>query len=253
MQATNHSGRVPAGLVRWSKIAFDLVFPRNCPLCNRTLNEHDEGCICPTCLAAFKRIEPPMCRWCGRPVQGAISDEFVCSQCAGKKLHFDRALSAVLADARMLDVIHRFKYQRELYFGQHMAQLLVECAAKHVDWTRIDGILPVPLHPRKQRHREFNQAHVLTEALGRRFATPAIDGNLRRVVDTPSQTFLGAEERQKNLRDAFRARRPEEFEGKTLVLVDDVYTTGATSNACARELKKAGAVKVLVLTLARAT
>lgn len=252
LQPAENSRRVRDGVTRWWNIGMDLMFPRNCPLCSRTLDERDEGCVCPVCLAAFKRIEPPMCHWCGRPVHGAITDEFVCTQCVGRKLHYDRALSAVLADARMLDVIHRFKYQRELYFGPHMAQLLIECAARHVDWSKVDAIIPVPLHPRKERHREFNQAHVLTQALGAEFGKPVVTGILHRVLDTPSQTFLNAEERQKNLRDAFRATKPDEFSGRTLVLVDDVYTTGSTSNACARELKKAGATSVLVLTLARA-
>jgi ComF family protein len=230
----------------------DLVFPRNCPLCNRTLRTDDPGCVCPACIAAFRRIEPPMCHWCGRPVRGAIRDEFVCSQCLGKRLHYDRAYSACLADTKMLDAIHRFKYQREVYFAPSLAQVLIECAARHVPWTELDAIVPVPLHPRKERQRHFNQARVLADALGTAFGKPLVDHNLRRVLDTPSQTFLDAEERRKNLRDAFRVKRTAEFTAKRIVLLDDVFTTGSTSNACAQELKKAGAVSVFVLTLARA-
>jgi ComF family protein len=185
-------------------------------------------------------------------VRGAISNEFVCSQCLGKRLHYDRAYSACLADTKMLDAIHRFKYQREVYFLPSLAQVLVECAARHVPWTELDAIVPVPLHPRKERHRHFNQARVLADSLSVAFGKPILDRNLRRVADTPSQTFLDAEARRKNLRDAFRVKRPAEFAGKRIVLVDDVFTTGSTSNVCAQELKKAGAVNVFVLTLARA-
>lgn len=231
---------------------MDLVFPRNCPLCNRTLDVDEPGCVCPPCIAAFPRIEPPMCHWCGRPVRGAIQNEFVCSQCLGKRLHYDRAYSACLADAKMLDAIHRFKYQREVYFAPSLAQVLVECAKRHVPWTELDVIVPVPLHPRKQRQRHFNQARMLADALSVAFDKPILDPNLRRVVDTPSQTFLDAEARRKNLREAFRVKRPAEFAGKRIVLVDDVFTTGSTANVCAHELKKAGAVSVFVLTLARA-
>ncbi len=252
LQTAQPAQRLIRGLAHWWSVGVGLVFPRNCPLCHRTLDERDPGCLCPVCLAAFKRIQPPMCHWCGRPVHGAILDEFVCSQCLGKKRHYDRALSAVLADARMLDVIHRYKYRGELVFAPHLADLLAECAARHLDWSTIDGVLPVPLHPRQERAREFNQARLLAESLSERFGKPLLDGNLRRVVDTPSQTFLNAQQRQANLRGAFRVRRPREFRGQRLVLVDDVFTTGSTSNVCARELKKAGAAAVVVLTLARA-
>lgn len=251
LQSTNGEGS-RRGLTRWTGIALDIVFPRNCPLCNRSLREEDEGCICPVCYASFKRIEPPMCHWCGRPVHGEILNEFVCTQCVGRTLLYDRAVSVVMADRLMLDAIHRFKYQREEYFGPQMGTLLCEGAARYVDWSRIDAIVPVPLHPRKERHRMFNQARVLCGSLGQQFDRPIHDRNLRRRIDTPSQTFLNAEERRKNLRDAFAVERPDEFKGKRLVLVDDVYTTGSTTNVCAQELKRAGATHVFVLTLARA-
>ena len=193
-----------------------------------------------------------MCHWCGRPVHGEIQDEFTCTQCQGRQLHYDRAVSACLADAKMLDAIHRFKYQREIYFGPTFGALLVEGATRYVTWSDVDAIVPVPLHPRKERWRQFNQARVLSNALEQAFEKPLIDGNLRRVLDTPSQTFLNADQRRKNLREAFQVCRPGEFEGKRLALVDDVFTTGSTSNVCAHELKKAGARSVLVLTLARA-
>lgn len=252
LQTSPTEKRFLGGLSRWGNRFLDLVFPRNCPLCNRALAEDDPGCICPPCFLAFKRIHPPMCRWCGRPVRGEVLDEFVCSQCRGRKLHYDRAISACMADTKMLDAIHRFKYQREIYFGPQLAQLVIECGRTHVEWTRIDAIVPIPLHPAKERYRQFNQARILAEAVSEEFSVPMVDRNLRRLIDTPSQTFLNAADRQKNLRDAFIVRRPADFEGKWVVLLDDVYTTGSTSNACAKELKKAGAEKVLVLTLARA-
>src|ERR1051325_5191570 len=128
----------------------------------------------------------------------------------------------------------------------------VECARIYVPWGEIEAIVPVPLHPRKERTRQFNQARILSQALAKAFGTSLVDDNLCRVIDTPSQTFLGAEERRKNLRAAFRVRQADDFRGKRLVLVDDVYTTGSTANVCALELRKAGAKQVWVLTLARA-
>jgi ComF family protein len=252
LQKTCDARRRKSILAQWLGHGLGLVFPRNCPLCDRTLEAEDDGCICPACLTDFRRIAPPMCHCCGRPVAGQVVNEFTCSHCTGKRLHYDRAISAALADTRMLDAIHRFKYQGQVFFGPQLGQLLVECARIYVPWGEIEAIVPVPLHPRKERTRQFNQARILSQALAKAFGTSLVDDNLCRVIDTPSQTFLGAEERRKNLRAAFRVRQADDFRGKRLVLVDDVYTTGSTANVCALELRKAGAEQVWVLTLARA-
>jgi ComF family protein len=115
----------------------------------------------------------------------------------------------------------------------------------------VDAIVPVPLHPRKKRHREFNQAEYLADALGREFHRPVRRRNLRRVKDTQTQTALDAEERRANLRDAFALRNAKEIAGKRLALVDDVFTTGATLDSCAKLLRRGGAANVIALAVAR--
>ena len=138
-----------------------------------------------------------------------------------------------------------------MYLGPHLADWLVGAARRWIDWREVDAIVPVPLHPRKQRHREFNQADYLADALGRTFAVASLKGNVRRVKDTFTQTKLDAEARARNLRGAFAVRDPAAFKGKRLVLVDDVFTTGATLNSCAKGLRSAGAKDVIALAVAR--
>jgi len=138
-----------------------------------------------------------------------------------------------------------------MYFGPHLADWLVGAARRWIDWREVDAIVPVPLHPRKQRHREFNQAEYLADALSRVFDVPSVKGAVRRVHDTPTQTKLDAEARARNLRGAFAVRDATVLKGKRLVLLDDVFTTGATLNSCAKVLQLAGAKEVVAVTVAR--
>ena len=138
-----------------------------------------------------------------------------------------------------------------MYFGPHLVTWLVGAAQRWIDWREIDGIVPVPLHPRKQRQREFNQAEYLAAGLTKVVNVPVVKRNLRRVKDTPTQTKLDAEARRMNLRDAFAVRDGTEFKGKRLVVLDDVFTTGATMDSCAKTLRGAGAKDVIALAVAR--
>lgn len=138
-----------------------------------------------------------------------------------------------------------------MYFGFHLVNWLHTAALRWIDWREIDAIVPVPLHPRKLRQREFNQAEYLAAGLSKVVNVPVLKRNLRRVKDTPTQTKLDAEARMKNLRDAFAVRDETAFKGKRLVILDDVFTTGATMDSCARTMKSAGAREVIALAVAR--
>ncbi len=151
----------------------------------------------------------------------------------------------------MRDCILGFKYQREMYFGPHLVDWLQVAARRWIDWQEVDAIVPVPLHPRKQRQREFNQAEYLADALGKALGIPVVKGRLRRVKDTSTQTKLSAEARARNMRGAFAVRDGTAFAGKRLVLLDDVFTTGATLDSCAKALRSAGTREVVALAVAR--
>jgi len=149
------------------------------------------------------------------------------------------------------EIIHRYKYQRALWFEPFLAGLLIQAAAPQLAGQGWNRIIPVPLHPTREREREFNQAERLAARLSAATDIPLLKGLVQRNVPTPTQTKLTREERRANVRRAFSIARKQKLEGERIVLVDDVLTTGATTSACARALRKAGAVEVCVWTVAR--
>ena len=238
-------------MATWTRRAVDLVYPRNCQFCAAPLSEVEPGVICAACLGTVRWIEPPFCQQCASPFSGKVTETFVCGYCQDLRFAFERAVCACRAEGVVRDCIHRFKYNREMYFGRHLADWLLAGARRWIEWREVDAIVPVPLHPRKKREREFNQAEYLTRALSGGVGVPALSEHLRRVKDTVTQTALDAEQRAANLRKAFAVRQAEAFRGKRLVLVDDVFTTGATMDACAKVLRVAGAQGVIALAVAR--
>ena len=232
------------------RATLDLIYPRNCQFCAAPLGEPVPGVICPSCLALAKRIEPPFCQRCSLPFAGQVADQIECGYCHGLPFHFTHAVAACRAEGLVRDCIHRLKYKRELYYVRHLADWLADAGRARVDWPTVDAIVPVPLHPVKQRDREFNQAELLARQLSREFGKPLITHGVRRVKATPTQTRLDAHARRTNLRGAFAAGR-EPVAGLQLVLVDDVFTTGATLDSCASLLVSQGAAAVLALTVAR--
>jgi ComF family protein len=164
---------------------------------------------------------------------------------------FTSARSAVVARGNVREVIHRYKYQRALWFEGFLAELLVRQAVPELRAGKWDLIVPIPLHARKLREREFNQAGRMARRLGAATGLPVHPRLLRRVAPTVTQTRLSRSERLDNVRRAFALRRPVRLTGRRIVLVDDVFTTGATSSACARVLRRAGAADVCVWTIAR--
>ena len=232
------------------RTALDLIYPRNCQFCTVPLLEQERGVICASCLALVKRIEPPFCRRCSLPFAGQLDEQIECGYCKDVKFHFSRAVAACRAEGLVRDCIHRLKYKREMYYLPHLAGWLIEAGQARVNWQEVDAIVPVPLHPVKQREREFNQAELLARQLSRAFDKPVIVNGVRRVKETQTQTKLDAHARRANLRGAFAAGRGR-VTGLRFVLVDDVFTTGATLDSCASLLVSQGAAAVMALTVAR--
>ena len=229
------------------RTALNLIYPRNCQFCETELPEEQRGVVCATCLATAKRIEPPSCRRCSLPFAGKLDEQFDCGYCKDLKFHFSHAIAACRAQGVVRDCIHRLKYKREMYFLQHLVGWLVEAK---VNWAEVDAVVPVPLHPVKLRSREFNQAELLARHLSQVVGKPVITNAVKRVRDTTTQTKLDAQARRENLRGAFAAGRGR-VTGLRLALVDDVFTTGATLDSCAKVLVTQGAADVLALTVAR--
>ena len=236
---------------RWLRPALAFLYPEVCQICHDEQAKPSDGYVGPRCWGQVRFIKPPFCERCGLPFDGDISAPFECSNCRDMELHFCAARAAVTTGGPVLEAIHRYKYQRALWFEPFLADLLVRQAEPELRREKWDWIVPVPLHPTKEREREFNQAARLAGRLGRAMEIPVNARLLKRTVATPTQTQLTRHQRAANVRNAFAAQQGTSLDGRRVVLVDDVLTTGATTNACAKVLRRAGAAEVCVWTVAR--
>lgn len=239
-------------LRQFAQAGLTFLYPDVCQICRAHRATTAEGYVCSDCWRNVRFVVPPMCDRCGLPFEGEISDRFECGNCRELDLSFSTARSAVAAKGMVLDIIHRWKYGRALWFEPFLANLLVREAAPALADGSWHGVVPVPLHPAKQAEREFNQAEHLARHLSVSTRIPLRDGWLRRINPTLTQTRLTREERAKNMAGAFAAAvETAEVRGKRLIVVDDVLTTGATTSACASVLRACGAEEVCVWTVAR--
>jgi len=241
-----------------------LVFAETCALCHADGAGSVVPALCGPCVSSLPRLEEPRCDVCGEWFVGNVTGPFRCSNCADRTFAFEFASAPFRARAAMRDLVHRFKYDRQLWLGESLGRLLAEALDGPQADPRLAGggwvLVPVPLHPRRLREREFNQALELATVAGRLTGLPVADV-LRRVRYTTVQASLSRQDRLENLRCAFRPRRSwpwtrgqpkPALAGGSALLIDDVFTTGATMDACARVLRReTGASRVAALTLAR--
>lgn len=238
-------------MARGLEFVLGYVYPNVCQVCERHHASLPEGYVCALCRAKVRAIIPPLCQRCGLPFDGDLNREFECTNCRELPLHFDSARSAVLAQGLVLEVIHRYKYQQATWFEPFLSNLLVNQAQANLSSDRWDVIVPVPLHRVRERERGFNQATRLARRLGQALSIPVNNNLLLRTRATRSQTLLSRRERLKNMKTAFAINPALSISGQRVVLVDDVFTTGATTSACARVLRARGATAVCVWTVAR--
>ncbi len=214
--------------------------------------------ICEPCIQLIERVPEPMCQVCGIPLQAAdhARSEW-CRACTESPPHFGRARAiaryrpGIGEDGQVVpSIIRRHKYGRD----QSLAHALAQCLGESLplDGDNYDLVIPVPLHHRRLRWRGFNQAAMLGFTVARKIDCMLDVVTLARIRDTPPQTWQDSAQRRQNVRGAFAVTRPDRIANRSLLLVDDVMTTGATLDECARILLAAGARKVDVFTLARA-
>jgi ComF family protein len=240
-----------APIQNWLNVGLGFLYPETCQLCGEQHATAREGFVCRRCWSQIRFIRPPFCERCGLPYPGDLTASFECTNCREMELHFSSARSAVVARGIVREAIHRYKYQRALWFEPFLADLLIREAKPALREQHWDFLVPVPLHSVKHREREFNQAERLARHLSAATKIPMNTGLLRRVSPTMTQTKLTRPQRAENMRGAFAVRAGLRLDGERVVLVDDVFTTGATTSACAKALHQAGAGDVCVWTVAR--
>lgn len=229
-----------------AKSLLDVFFPPVCICCGARISE--AGMLCSECYGRLRFIEAPFCRICGRPLQ-ISDDDAVCTECRAGKKAFETARSAFVYGDIVKDLVLSLKYGDKTDLAFWMARMMVNAGRDILDGA--DMLVCVPLHPLRLLDRKYNQSALLAENISKLSGVPFSPFVLKRVKRTAKQGHFSRNERYSNLTGAFDFFKSAET-ARTYVLIDDVMTSGATAEYCARALKRGGAREVSVLTFARA-
>ena len=242
------------GTSKWFSQLFgvvgDAIYPRICPVCG-ALSDRPDRHLCWNCFSRIDLLKSGLCTLCGNPLTGEPESVFICQSCRQRKPAFDRARSAARFSGVMRDMLHSFKYGNALWLKKDLADIMFGALMAGFEYTLIDVVIPVPLFRTRFRERSYNQALVLASALAALIDRRMDGRSLKRIRGTGTQTKFNSAQRRRNIAGAFKVVRPEWIRGRTVLLVDDVMTTGATLSECSRELKRAGAHQVFAISVAR--
>jgi len=234
---------------RLLKALLDFIYPPRCSVCGAFIWEHRP--ICPKCEAGIGKITHPICVICGLPFFSG--EDHPCGDCSNHPPPFDRARSAAIYAGSLQPAITHFKFGRKTGLAKPLGKLMAESLIGEFEPGEIDCIIPVPLHRKRLRWRGFNQALLLAREISAATGLWVDPLTLKRIRETRPQTRLPFKERGENVRGAFAVVRETFVRDRSILLVDDVFTTGSTIIECSRMLKKAGAARIQALTVARAT
>lgn len=224
---------------------LDFFFPRHCPACDRIVIK-EEGLICKKCRNAFQYVGDTYCMKCGKPVR---EDGIVfCADCR-KHRHFFVQNRACFQYHGMEQSIYRFKYKGRQEYGDYYGQEIAERLREYIEEINPDAIIPVPLHRSKFQHRGFNQAQRIADVIGDQFDVPVLPNFVIRSKKTQPQKDLSRSERQNNLKKAFKIAQ-NDVKLNTIIVVDDIYTTGSTIDMVSQVCLDAGIKKVYGICLA---
>jgi competence protein ComFC len=229
--------------------ALDVVFPRECVHCGGLVEDGWLRHLCGGCAKLLRPVAEPHCTTCGHPFYGEMADNRMCPHCDALEPVFGQGKTAILLKGPGRSLVHALKYHQGLHVLEDITTVM-QAAPGYADWLRGAVLVPVPLHPRKVRERGYNQSRLLAEcAVAACGGTARISELLRRTVDTVSQTRFDRAARQANLKNAFALAKGATINpAQRHVLLDDVFTTGSTLNACAAVLRRAGVLSLDVVT-----
>ncbi|HIV92721.1 MAG TPA: ComF family protein [Candidatus Eisenbergiella stercoravium] len=227
------------------RILTDLLFPRRCPVCDRPVKPFGRD-ICDGCREALVLVREPRCLKCGKQLQDPGAE--YCYDCGRRRHLFDRG-AALYSYPCIRQTIYRFKYAGRREYAEFLGRALAENLGAMILSWHPDALVPVPLHPDREWKRGYNQAALLAQELGKRLDIPVLSGWLVRVKNTSPQKELQGAARQNNLKKAFKIVQ-DDVKLNTIVIIDDIYTTGSTIDAAALECRTAGVRRVFFITLA---
>jgi len=229
---------------------LDILFPPYCLECGAGLGNRQEISYCEKCQQTIQLILEPLCAICGKPFDKAAGTNHLCGHCLKKGWFFKQARAAVGYQSPIAEAVKIFKYNGKMHVLTTFAAL-AQILFRLQPLEQPDLVIPVPLHSKRLRQRGFNQALILSKRIFPEYINRINTKALERHVWIRPQTGLKGAERLKNVKNAFRVSRPDPIINKKILLVDDVFTTGATVNECARILMKNRAAEVQVFTFAR--
>ena len=234
---------------------IDILYPPRCHLCGRFLYPAEGPVqpkqVCANCRAALAPVTHPLCTVCGISFPTSTGQDHLCENCLRSNPWYDLVRAPYLYSGQLMEAVRRFKYKSETYLITTLGPLLSSFAREWITYSPDSLTIPVPLHRQRLRERGFNQSLLLARAVSSELGTRLDYLSLVRNRYTSAQTGLSKAARKKNVKGAFSVVNRESVKGQTILLVDDVFTTGHTLNECARTLKRSGARTVICLTLAR--
>lgn len=228
------------------KVILDLLYPQHCPLCDEVL-AFDGMQVCDSCLSVQVYVKPPYCMKCGKTIED-ITEEY-CGDCRQLPKSFERGFPVFAYDGGIKDALYAFKYKNQRSYGDFFADCMYKKYGEEFNSLQLDGVIPVPIHRKKRKIRGYNQAEMLARPLAKYLELPVYPAYILRVVNTNPQKELNDKIRMKNLNNAFKIGE-NTIKLKKVLLVDDIYTSGATIEACARVLMDAGVEKVYYTSVA---
>ncbi len=230
---------------------LDILYPRHCFACNKSLHEEQSNYICESCMETIETTEVERCSRCGiKSGPGITFSGKGCPECKNTNFKFEKSFFVSDNTEPVRTLIHQFKYKKQVCLATPLGSILANLLHQK-DFGKIDFIVPVPLHWKKKQERSFSQSELMAKKICKELSIPISKNNLHRTKNTLSQTQLSRIQRQENVKGAFKVKIPEEFHLKNILLVDDVLTTGMTASECAKSLENAGANKIFFIALAR--
>ncbi|MBQ6129091.1 MAG: ComF family protein [Lachnospiraceae bacterium] len=224
--------------------AVDALFPRICPICNDIV-PFGKGDVCPGCEHLLTYCEDPVCEKCGKPVDDGAR---YCADCERLRHTYDEGRAALIYDEYMSKSIYRFKYNGKREFAPFYARVITGRLADTIRGWNVEAIIPVPVHKSRLKKRGYNQAKLIAVEISKVLGIPVRDDVVTRAFATDAQKMLGPAERQNNLKKAFKVTQ-NVVKLESVLIVDDIYTTGATVDALASCLKGAGIKRVFFVSL----
>ena len=226
----------------------ELFFPTICPFCEKIMDS-GKGLVCKNCIQVLPFVGEAYCSKCGKKTG---HNKFLCEDCIDRQHLFDKGRSVFCYEGMVAESLINFKYHGRKIYADTYAMWIERCLGPWIRSIGVDIIIPVPIHKKRLRKRTYNQAELIGRNLGRRMNIPFRGSSVMRRKNTSPQKKLSAMERMKNMQNAFVITK-NDFDGKNILIVDDIYTTGVTMDALCHELKKAGALKISFATVSSGT